>query len=431
MTRDPYGLELSGLPPELFADARALRNREQIAQAMIAQGAAPLGGARSAGRYMVKPSWAEGAAKLAETAVGSMNMADTERAYRSLGDRRAEMEAQAVREYQQRKYGTPQAPLPPATPNDDQGNPMPAAAMPNAGADPRGAVESAMLSRFPALQRLGALDLATINRQEDRADTQAYRTAEAKAAREQRAADAAEADRRRSHEAATARSENAASREAMIRTAASLRQPPQTPAPSITQIIDPLKPDQMISIDTRVFKEEDYKKGNRAGVIGTSGKEPTAAKREDKAAEGKDLLKVELDNLREHYRVLNEARAIPSDARGGVSNLGASIQSSGFGQLAGRTFATKEQTARNEIQSSRLRVLNAVKNATGMSAQQLNSNAELKTWLDSLTDPTKSYESNVGIINAIDDAFVKGKGKTPRNDGVKILRFDAQGNTIP
>ena len=232
---DPYGLEMSGLPPEMRAEARALRNRERVAQEMLAAGMAPLGGARSAGRYMVAPSWAEGAARLANTAVGSMMERKAEQGYRGLGERQAQIEAQAVQDYQRRKYGTPQAPLAPATPNDDEGNPMPAAQMPNVGADPRGAVESAILSRFPALQKLGALDLSNLNRTEDREDTQAYRTAEAKAAREQRAADAAEADKRRAAEAALARSENAANREAMLRTAASLRTPPQPQQPKVIE----------------------------------------------------------------------------------------------------------------------------------------------------------------------------------------------------
>lgn len=183
---DPYGLDMSGLPPEMQGEARALRNRERIAQEMLASGMVPLGQARSAGRYMVAPSWAEGAAKLANTAVGSMMERKAEQGYRGLGERQAEIEAQAVQEYQRRKYGTPQAPMAPLTPNDDEGNPMPAAQMPNVGADPRGAVEYAMVSRFPALQRLGALDLANLNRQEDRADTQAFRAEESRLTREGR-----------------------------------------------------------------------------------------------------------------------------------------------------------------------------------------------------------------------------------------------------
>jgi len=133
----------------------------------------------------------------------------------------------------------------------------------------------------------------------------------------------------------------------------------------------------------------------------------------EKVAEGKQLLSTELDNLREDYKTLNESRAIPSSERGTASNVASWMQSSGAGQLLGRMGGTKEQDARNRIQSARLRVMNAIKNATGMSAQQLNSNVELQTWLSALTDPSKSYESNIGIIDAIDTVFVRG-GQAPK-----------------
>lgn len=178
------------------------------------------------------------------------------------------------------------------------------------------------------------------------------------------------------------------------------------PAPSMTEIQDPSDPSRMLRIDARAYKGGGL---GSPGVIGISGKEPVAAKREEKEGQGKELLKSELDNLRTHFKTLFDKGAITSDAEGGLSNAGAWVRNTAVGQLGGRILGTQEQSARNEIQSSRLRLLNAIKNATGMSAQQLNSNAELKTWLDSLTNMEGSYESNMGIIDAIDRAFM-----TPR-----------------
>lgn len=201
----------------------------------------------------------------------------------------------------------------------------------------------------------------------------------------------------------------AAMRENMTRLVASLR-----PAPiATTEIVDPADPTRMLKINSHLYKGGTV---GAPGVIGIAGKEPAAAKREEKEGQGKELLKTELDNLREHYRVLNESRAIPSSERGAGSNAAAWVQGSAVGQLGGRIIGTKEQDARNQIQSGRLRIMNAIKNATGMSAQQLNSNIELKTWLDSLTSLTGSYESNIGIIDAIEQAFLKGKGKSPSVD---------------
>jgi len=181
------------------------------------------------------------------------------------------------------------------------------------------------------------------------------------------------------------------------------RQQPR--APSVQEIVDPKNPGQLIRVDTNV-----YRPGGSLGdpgVIGVSGREPVSAKREEDSAKGKDLLKSELDNLRISYQTLNNSAAIPSSARSGAENVLSSIRASTPGQMLGRVVGTEQQDARNLIQSSRLRIMNAIKNATGMSAQQMNSNVELQTWLKSLTDPSNSIETNLGIIDALEDAFIK------------------------
>jgi hypothetical protein len=64
-------------------------------------------------------------------------------------------------------------------------------------------------------------------------------------------------------------------------------------------------------------------------------------------------------------------------------------------------MGSEVQSIRNNIKSSRLLLLNAIKQATGMSAQQLNSNMELQAWLDAVTNPDNDYESNTAILNNI------------------------------
>jgi hypothetical protein len=194
------------------------------------------------------------------------------------------------------------------------------------------------------------------------------------------------------------------SKEALARLAGSLKQPP---AASVTTIVDPTNPNQMLSIDTRQYKGGGI---NAAGVIGISGKEPTAAVRENKATEGKSQLQDQLDDLRASFTSLNEKRAITSQERNPVSNLFSSIQGSTVGQIAGRTFGTKEQTERNLINSAKQRISTAIKNATGMSSQQLNSNFELKSMLDSLSDVNLGYEASMEIIDRLERDYVKGNG---------------------
>ena len=177
------------------------------------------------------------------------------------------------------------------------------------------------------------------------------------------------------------------------------------PAPTMTEVMDPTDPTRLLRVDAKVYKGGGI---GSPGVLGVSGKEPTTAKRDEKEGQGKELLKSELDNLRTYFKTLLDKGAITSDKEGGLSNAQAWVRNTGVGQLGGRILGTQEQSARNEIQSARLRLLNAIKTATGMSAQQLNSNAELKTWLDSMTNLEGSYESNMGIVDAIEKAFSSG-----------------------
>lgn len=181
---------------------------------------------------------------------------------------------------------------------------------------------------------------------------------------------------------------------------------PEAPAPTVVQIVDPRDPTRMISVDARSGR-----------VIGESGKEPQAAAREAKAAVGKNELASELDNIRGAYENLNQMRAIPSTGRNVLSNIAAGTAASGVGQTLGRLAGTPEQSERDVIKSGRLRLVNAIKNATGMSAQQLNSNVELKNMLDSVTDPSQSIETVNRILNQIQETYLTGAapsmGRTP------------------
>jgi len=172
---------------------------------------------------------------------------------------------------------------------------------------------------------------------------------------------------------------------------------PEAPAPTITEIRNPQNPDELIRVDARTGR-----------VIGVSGKEPAAAAREAKAATGKNELASELDNIRIAYGNLNQMRAIPSTDRNVLSNIAAGTAASGVGQAVGRLAGTPEQTERDVIKSGRLRLVNAIKNATGMSAQQLNSNVELKNMLDSVTDPSQSIETVNRILDQIKETYLTG-----------------------
>jgi len=181
--------------------------------------------------------------------------------------------------------------------------------------------------------------------------------------------------------------------------------------PTVTQIVDPTDPNKMLSIDARRYQGGG---AGAPGVIGVSGKEPGAALRQNKVEAGKTQLADDLDNLRASFQKLDQMRAIPSTERGGVSNIGSAGAASGMGQMLGRAVGTEAQVERDVINSARMRLVNSIKNATGMSAQQLNSNVELQSMLKSISDPGQSVQAAMRIIDDIENAYVKGAGKLPK-----------------
>jgi len=205
----------------------------------------------------------------------------------------------------------------------------------------------------------------------------------------------------------------AAVEEQKKRIARESRPPAQPAAPTITTIVDPANPNQMITIDARRYQGGG---AGSPGVIGVAGKEPSAALRVNKAEQGKTQLADDLDNLRGAFQTLDQMRAIPSTERNVLSNLGSATAASGVGQMLGRATGTEAQVERDVINSARMRLVNSIKNATGMSAQQLNSNVELQTMLRSISDPGQSVEAALRIIDDIDNAYVKGSSALPKRN---------------
>lgn len=164
--------------------------------------------------------------------------------------------------------------------------------------------------------------------------------------------------------------------------------------PGVVEVIDP--GDGQKKIVSRV-------QAARMGAM--SAKESNIDDKSDKATgkvnEGRQMVSSVIENLRSNYDELDRLRAIPSQDRGPVSNVLTSIEASAPGQLASRAVATRAQTSRDVISSSRIQLLNSIKQATGMSAQQLNSNVELQTWLNAVTDPRQSKQTADQILTNI------------------------------
>ena len=163
-------------------------------------------------------------------------------------------------------------------------------------------------------------------------------------------------------------------------------------------------------------------------VLAASLKGPSAAvlkaqEKAEKAAEGKEVLSDTLETAKTLVNDLYKLGGMTSTSKQPLANLVTSLQSGTAGQIAGQALGTKTQAKRDELKSIRLQLLNAIKEATGMSAQQLNSNVELKTYLDSLGSEKMTKEANLAIIENISTRYLKGQAAKPEKDKADPLRI--------
>jgi len=150
-----------------------------------------------------------------------------------------------------------------------------------------------------------------------------------------------------------------------------------------------------------------------ASLKGPSAAVLKAQEKAEKVAEGQLALSDTLSTAETLVKDLAKMGGITSTSKSPLANLVTSLQTGTVGQIAGQKFGTKEQAKRDELKSIRLQLLNAVKEATGMSAQQLNSNVELKTYLDSLGSEGMTAEANLAILDNLSRRYLKGEAAQP------------------
>jgi hypothetical protein len=195
------------------------------------------------------------------------------------------------------------------------------------------------------------------------------------------------------------------------------RPQPQAPQGSIVEIVDPKDSTKLIKINSVTGE-----------VYGTSGTEPKALIRQEKAqtkldeqAKAQENFQSSLYNLRDEYKTLNSLGSIKTDQDSSIANaLGVKLKTS-TGQLLG----TKTGTAISNIEQARKSIIQDIKNATGMSAGQLNSNFELQNMLATVTDPNSSYEAVQDQLNTLSQKFGTGEAIFPER-----LKLKQQANMV-
>jgi hypothetical protein len=104
---------------------------------------------------------------------------------------------------------------------------------------------------------------------------------------------------------------------------------------------------------------------------------------------------------------LNARNAIPSTQKNALENVMASTRASPVGRVIERATGTQAQTTRDEFASLRPLIMSSIKNATGLSSQQLNSNVELQFYIDAIGKQGATYEANLAALNNLSN-YVSG-----------------------
>jgi hypothetical protein len=149
--------------------------------------------------------------------------------------------------------------------------------------------------------------------------------------------------------------------------------------------------------------------GSQAPTVG----ERTAARKANVAKKKVDEITT---TIAEKYTELNKLGGVPSTSQGPMANIQA--YSAAVVPQVGRALGTKEQSLRDSIGQIRPLLMQAIKDATGMSAQQMNSNVELQLYLNSATSPDITLEANIAALNNLSNLY--GLGTT--------FEFDEKGN---
>ena len=131
----------------------------------------------------------------------------------------------------------------------------------------------------------------------------------------------------------------------------------------------------------------------------------------EKSLPAKRQVSTIVGKIRAAYEALDKAKGIPSSRRGGAANVWDYLSVSAPGREIQRAFGTETSKHLTDITASRKLLATAIKNATGMSAQEMNSNVELQLMLDALTDPTQGYEAALSVLGTIEDLY--GAPKAP------------------
>lgn len=166
MEQDLYGLQASGIDPEIAAQMLGLKRKRSVADALMQQALSPLKADRVApGGLAVPISPWEGIAQLAKAYMGSKGLEDLDKQQAGLASSNAAKVAEAMTNYERTRSGTPatSTPMSDAGPGDAVETSTNLNVAGKAG-DPRAAIVQAMASPLLANNPMVKMDAAAFEK---------------------------------------------------------------------------------------------------------------------------------------------------------------------------------------------------------------------------------------------------------------------------
>lgn len=394
-------------PNEYSVEAQAIDRRRKLAELMQQQSMTPLEAPPNAGGWAIPISPFAGAAKMLQAYAGGVGQRKADEKMKGLSERRNTALAEALRGMPQGTPGREAITLP----DDIQGPVAPAQSAVQPSPQDYAKWMGSLAQVGPDATQIGSTMIGLQDRAAGRAENREFRKDERKARTQDRLEALAlqlregritreEADKRAAELRRDMQQQSFEQQKNMARLGAQLRPPPQ-PQP-LVQIMGP--------DGTPVWVERKDAVGRVPAGAGSKAEAQIAGK----ADVDKDIvtLKSALDQLK-------GGGGITSTEEGVLPNIGAWAANTGVGQTFGSMGGTTNQKARDVILQARPLLLRSIMQATGMSARSLDSNAELKLWLSTATDPQKGYEANLEALNNIAEKYGSG-GFIPKDPSKPI-----------
>ena len=410
MTPDIYGQ----LPPELVADQRSIERQQKIAEALLSQGMTPLGAGRMVGNTFVPPHFTEGLAKLAQAYVGNKGTRGADAKMADVGSRYQQMYADEVARLQQLRQGS--APRPQQMSADDlamiadQGGEAAPTVQDVKPASRQQITDAMLASRLPQFQKAGLTQMAQEPALELKEQELTVRQSEGAENRKARLQERILALESVANNAALAREERAARAAEAATLRRELAQMNIDARRDLARFTAANRPEKLITVMDPNGNAITVPQSQVGGMPIFNAQASKQIQDTKKKGEAKEQLTETVGQLKGYYDELKKGGGIVEQKQGALGNIASRIQASAVGQTVGGAVGTKNQEMRQKIEQTRPLLLNLIKNATGMSAQQMNSNAEMQLYLRAATDPTLSYEANIEALGNLDKLFGLGLG---------------------